>query len=67
MFDAQNGQCAICKKVQARTLHVDHCHNSSKVRGLLCQKCNMAIGLFNDNSDLLKKAIKYLSKKGKVK
>lgn len=66
LFEKQNGRCAICSKTQERTLHVDHCHSSGRVRGLLCQKCNMAIGLLHDSADLLKKAVKYLNKKGKV-
>lgn len=66
LFEKQGGQCAICSKTQERTLHVDHCHSSGRVRGLLCQKCNMAIGLLHDSVDLLKKAVKYLNKKGRV-
>jgi hypothetical protein len=62
LFD-QNGCCAICGEhhtIKNKTLHVDHCHTTGKVRGLLCQHCNTAIGKFKDDIKLLKNAIKYL-------
>lgn len=64
MLEAQGGGCAICnaKTPSARTKYfaVDHCHATSKVRGLLCTKCNRGLGLFNDRTDLLKLATNYL-------
>lgn len=62
MFESQNGVCAICKKPETenKTLAVDHCHTTDKVRALLCGKCNKAIGLLNDDTDLLRVAIAYL-------
>lgn len=39
---------------------IDHCHDSGKVRGILCHHCNCAIGMFKDNVPVMKKAIKYL-------
>mgnify|MGYP001583585252 FL=1 len=63
----QNGKCAICGQEETRKLHgkvvtlcADHCHATGKKRGLLCQKCNMAIGLFNDSQRLIIKACNYL-------
>jgi len=60
----QDNKCAICKKPEHeeryRRLAVDHCHNTNKIRGLLCQRCNRAIGLLKDNVDNLKSAIVYL-------
>jgi hypothetical protein len=45
---AQNGLCAICKKPPgARTrLYVDHCHATGVVRALLCNKCNLNVGVY---------------------
>lgn len=68
MLLSQKGRCYICKEkeIHNRHLAVDHCHKTKKVRGLLCRKCNSAIGQLNDDIVLLKRAIKYLSRK-KVK
>jgi hypothetical protein len=63
LFTEQGGCCAICGIHQSeikRPLYVDHCHKTDKVRGLLCHKCNFAIGLFNDSVENLNKAIIYL-------
>lgn len=58
----QHGSCAICGKApNARyRLAVDHDHETRKIRGLLCQACNTALGKFNDDISLLKIAIEYL-------
>jgi hypothetical protein len=60
----QAGKCDICKcdLKEGRTTHVDHDHNTGKIRGLLCRNCNFAIGLLNDSLDSLKNAIAYLIK-----
>lgn len=63
MFNNQNGCCAICKKHQSnfkKVLAVDHSHKTGKVRKLLCHKCNNAIGLFLDNSQICYNAGDYL-------
>lgn len=58
---AQLGKCAICQVSEGMELHVDHVlHRSNKVRGLLCGKCNKAIGLLNDDPQLLDSAKRYL-------
>lgn len=60
-FLSQNGCCKICKsKENEKFLSVDHCHKTNKFRGLLCQKCNTGLGLFNDDQKLLLIAIEYL-------
>jgi hypothetical protein len=45
----QGGGCAICRRTGAR-FHVDHCHLTGRVRGILCQCCNHAIGLIRGNA-----------------
>jgi len=57
----QEGVCAICHAVPGRRrLEVDHCHSTGRVRGLLCEVCNRAIGLFEDDPTLLMSAVRYL-------
>jgi hypothetical protein len=58
MTTSQNGLCAICGS--ASVLHVDHCHASLRVRGLLCFNCNTGLGKFNDSTERLRTAIAYL-------
>lgn len=55
--------CVICGR-PAR--HIDHCHRTSKIRGLLCRQCNSALGLFQDRPDLLRRAAEYLESNGSV-
>jgi hypothetical protein len=43
-----------------RTLAVDHCHESGKIRGLLCLTCNVGLGMFKEDVDIMKNAIEYL-------
>lgn len=57
----QDGKCAICQEIPERKLHVDHNHSTREVRGLLCTRCNTAIGLLRENTAFLLAAIKYLS------
>lgn len=62
MFDKQQGTCAICHNPSQRNhLAVDHCHTTNLVRGLLCDKCNFAIGLLEDNPEYLTRATAYLN------
>ena len=64
MLVSQNGQCAICLEIICeKSCHIDHCHKKNRVRGLLCQKCNQAIGLFKDNTKTMMTAIKYIEGK----
>ncbi len=70
LYDAQQGKCAICGNhlppINAyngsRQYAIDHCHRTKVVRGILCGKCNRALGFFNDDPDLLYAAIAYLEK-----
>jgi hypothetical protein len=70
MYAAQNGLCAICKVPlpdllasgrERKRVHVDHCHESKVVRGLLCNVCNLGIGLFRNSPLNLFAAANYLS------
>lgn len=60
----QNNSCAICHsqspKANSKYFHVDHCHVTKKVRGLLCIECNLGLGKFQDNPQNLLKAALYL-------
>lgn len=63
MFCKQGGICAICgSKDEEKSLAVDHCHITNKIRELLCTRCNRAIGLFEDDFQLIYKAAAYLEK-----
>lgn len=69
MYEKQGGKCAIClgEEPCARNDHlaIDHCHESGKVRGLLCSSCNRALGLFKDSIEILESAKRYLFNQGK--
>jgi hypothetical protein len=58
MANKQNWCCIICQK--PKKLHVDHDHNTDKIRGLLCNGCNMALGMLADNKEYLQRALAYL-------
>lgn len=62
-LDEQEHKCAICRSSDPgsnRRFRVDHDHDTGKVRGLLCHKCNVALGLFSDSVQVMKTAINYL-------
>lgn len=62
MISAQGGVCAICTSPPHKgwSLAVDHCHSTGAVRGLLCHKCNRAIGALGDSPESLRRALGYL-------
>lgn len=74
LWDAQRGKCFICRspllnrrrlsrsEVDAglRAAHIDHCHTTGAIRGLLCGSCNRALGLFRDDPAKLRAAARYL-------
>lgn len=71
MLEAQNGVCAICLSPETHTykgtvlpLHVDHDHDTDKVRSLLCSACNSALGWVRDNANILRRAADYLDRHG---
>ena len=57
---SQNNKCLICEEETKRNLAVDHCHETGKIRGLLCMNCNIGLGHFKDDIINLRKAISYL-------
>ena len=66
LLKQQDGKCKICgttSPIEGRKkyLCVDHDHNTGKIRGLLCDKCNRGIGLLNDDIKIIKNALDYLS------
>lgn len=64
MVARQNGVCAICKKPPKNgPLEIDHCHSTGRVRGLLCHRCNWALGILEDSEELLASALEYLRMK----
>lgn len=60
MITDQDYKCKICKKEINYSAHVDHCHKTQKVRGLLCRPCNQGLGFFYDDINLLNNAINYI-------
>ncbi len=64
LLETQGGGCAICGDTTAdsagRNLHVDHCHTTERVRGLLCSSCNSILGRAKDNPTILERAAQYL-------
>lgn len=69
MLHAQGGVCAICAQPErapdkasgkTKDLAIDHCHKTGAIRALLCSNCNRALGLFNDDPELLAKARQYV-------
>ena len=57
---ACGGRCEICGTTFQDAPHVDHVHGTKLVRGLLCSECNLGLGKFKDNPELLEKAALYL-------
>jgi hypothetical protein len=59
----QGGLCAICQRVlsvNSKQVHVDHDHATNRVRGILCHRCNLALGLLDDDANVVKAALEYL-------
>ena len=65
MLHNQNCRCAVCGKhaeeTQRKRLFVDHSHATGKIRALLCQQCNTAIGMVNEDTDVLFALVAYLN------
>ena len=71
LLEEQGSKCAICGTEDgasakgSSTFSIDHCHDTGKVRGLLCNTCNRGLGLFKDNPAVLRAAIQYLKGESK--
>ena len=67
MLQGQNHQCALCGTTEPGgkgTFHVDHCHETGKIRALLCHFCNIMLGHAKEDPELLEKAAAYIRKHG---
>ena len=65
LHNQQNGLCALCSKPFKKIARVEHCHTTGKVRGLVCDGCNLNIAYyekFEKNPELIEKIVKYLEK-----
>lgn len=63
LYVSQDGRCAVCQTSKtSRELDVDHCHETGKVRGLLCGPCNRGIGQLKDDPSLVMAAAIYIAK-----
>lgn len=63
----QKNACGICAETFSKEPHVDHCHATGEVRGLLCGRCNKALGLLKDSPSAFRRAAEYLESVGKQK
>ena len=66
MYAAAEGCCEVCgvkESTLSRRLAVDHCHVTGKIRGLLCSKCNTALGQLDDNLDKITALYSYLKER----
>ena len=61
MLRAQKNRCAGCRVKIDESCHIDHCHRTDVVRGLLCPTCNRALGLLGDDPKVLRRLAAYLT------
>ncbi len=65
LLEAQKHRCAICggkRNGPGTRLHIDHCHDTGRIRGLLCTKCNTAVGLLDNDPERAELVAAYLRK-----
>jgi hypothetical protein len=65
LFNDQDGKCAACGDRLGfdQNTHVDHCHQTGRIRGLLCHGCNVALGYVKERVEVLEKLKKYVEEK----
>ncbi len=68
LLSTHDGKCAICglDSSVVDTLHVDHCHETKKFRGFICNSCNIGLGYFKNSIERLEAAAKYLERQKKM-
>ena len=64
LVNRAGGKCELCGKEPEQTLHTDHNHATGKVRGLLCHHCNVGLGMFKEDIEVLRKAVVWLESDG---
>lgn len=64
IYRVQGGCCALCRvdlsSLPAKAIHVDHCHATNKMRGILCHDCNTALGKLGDTAESIMRVYQYL-------
>jgi DNA-directed RNA polymerase subunit RPC12/RpoP len=65
ILKTQDYKCKICGKIFSKNIknlkpHIDHNHKTNKIRGILCHNCNVALGLFNEDYDIILSALEYV-------
>lgn len=60
LVSSQDGVCAVCKEPLTGVAHIDHDHATGRIRGVLCRNCNVGLGHFKDDSNLLRAAAHYV-------
>lgn len=63
MFNDQEGRCKICL-LPKKQLFLDHCHATNRIRGLLCNQCNVALAMLGENETLFHRCVEYLKPPG---
>ena len=66
LMKQQNNKCLICHRIPDKKLFIDHNHKTGKVRGLLCQNCNLMIGNAGEDINILLSGIEYLRRNANV-
>ncbi len=61
LTDQQSGLCRMCKQPLAGNRSLDHCHRTMRIRGVLCNSCNMGLGLLKDDPVRITEAVRYLA------